>query len=115
MPVSYAEICEASEMSRRFCGVAEAEPPPYGKSISQTEEDDEEGLFGTEEELYAGILESLAARYLKDRYALCLEIRHEDQVVYTFPRIVCPRLIQYRNPRPEDAVRDRRLSRTVVS
>ena len=75
-----------------FMGVAEDDPPPYGKSDSQID-DDEEALFGTEEELYAGILESLADRYLKDRYSLCLEIRHEDQVVYSFPRIACPRLI----------------------
>ena len=92
MPVSYAEICEASESSRGFCGVAEDEPPPYGKRTSQSEDDDEY-LFGTEEELYAGILESLAERYLKDRYSFCLEIRREDQVVYTFPKLACPRLI----------------------
>jgi hypothetical protein len=91
MPVSYAEICEGYEMNRGFCKVAEDDPQPYG-SNSQNDED-EESLFGTEEELYAGILESLADRYLKDRYSLCLEIRHEDQVVYTFPKIVCPRLI----------------------
>jgi hypothetical protein len=93
MPVSYAEVCEAFELRNGFCGVAEDAPPPYGKEVSQSEEEDAEGLFGTEEELYAGILESLADRYLKDRYSLCLEIRHEDQVVYTFPKIVCPRLI----------------------
>jgi hypothetical protein len=93
MPVSYAEVCEAFELRNEFCGVAEDDPPAYGKDVSQSEEDEEGCLFGTEEELYTGILESLADRYLKDRYSLCLEIRHEDQVVYTFPKIVCPRLI----------------------
>jgi hypothetical protein len=78
-------------MSRGFCGVAEDDPPPYGNSPPI--DDAEKGFYGTEEELYAGILELLADRYLKDRYSLCLEIRHEDQVVYTFPKIVCPRLI----------------------
>ncbi len=91
MPVSYAEICEEYETRRGFCGVAEDEPPLYGKI--PTIDDDEKGLYGTEEELYAGILDSLAERYLKDRYSLCLEIRHEDKVVYTFPKIACPRLI----------------------
>jgi hypothetical protein len=93
VPASYNSVCRQQDLRRGFVGVAEDDPPPYGKSISQTEEDDDEGLYGTEEELYAGILESLAERYLKDRYSLCLEIRHEDQVVYTFPKIVCPRLI----------------------
>jgi hypothetical protein len=93
MPVSYAEVCEAFELRNEFCGVAEDDPPPYGKDVSQSEEDDDEGLFGTEEELYAGILESLADRYLKDRYSICVNIKHADQVVYSFPRIACPRLI----------------------
>jgi hypothetical protein len=77
---------------RGFIGVAEDDPPPYGKSISQID-DDEECLFGTEEELYAGILESLADRYLKDRYSICVDIKYEDRVVYSFPQIACPRLI----------------------
>jgi hypothetical protein len=93
MPVSYAEVCRAFELRNGVCGVAEEDPPPYEKDISQSKEDDAEGLFGTEEELYSEILESLADRYLKDRYSLCLEIRHKDQVVYTFPKIACPRLI----------------------
>jgi tRNA G10 N-methylase Trm11 len=94
VPVFYNSICCLQQDSRRgFMGVAEDDPPPYGKSVSQKEEDNDENLYGTEEELYAGILESLAERYLKDRYALCLEIRHENQVVYTFPKIVCPGLI----------------------
>jgi hypothetical protein len=92
-PVSYNSICRQQDSRRGFVGLAEDDPPPYGKSISQSEEDNDKSLFGTEEDLYAGILESLADRYLKDRYSLCLEIRHEDQVVYTFPKIVCPRLI----------------------
>ena len=91
MPVSYAEVFEAYESKMGFCGVAEDEPSPYGKSVSQID-DDEEGLYGTEEELYAGILESLAERYLKDRYSICVDIKHNDQVVYSFPRIACPRL-----------------------
>ena len=93
VPVSYNSVCRQHDSRRCFCGVAEDDPPPYGKSISKTEEDDDENLYGTEEELYAGILELLADRYLKDRYSLCLEIRHEDQVVYTFPKIVCPGLM----------------------
>jgi hypothetical protein len=93
VPVSYNSICRQQDSRREFVGVAEDAPPPYGKHVFQSEEDDDEGLFGTEGELYAGILESLADRYLKDRYSLCLEIRHEDKVVYTFPKIVCPRLI----------------------
>lgn len=93
VPVFYNSVCHEQDSRRGFVGVAEDEPPPYGKSIFQTEEDDDEGLFGTEEKLYAGILESLADHYLKERYSLCLEIRHEDQVVYTFPRIACPHLI----------------------
>lgn len=90
MPVSYAEICRASESSRGFCGVAEDEPPPYGKS-PQTEDDDE-GLYGTEEDLYVEVLLLLEAKYLEDRYSMCIEIRDGDRVVYAFPKIACPKL-----------------------
>jgi hypothetical protein len=91
--VSYNSICRQQDSRREFVGVAEDDPPPYGKDVSQSEEDEEGCLFGTEEELYAGILESLADRYLKDRYSICVDIKHADQVVYSFPRIACPRLI----------------------
>lgn len=75
----------------RFSGIAENDPPPYGaKSLKSN--DDEEGLFGTEESLYEEILQLLEDKYLEDRFAMCLEIRDGAQVVYAFPKIVCPEL-----------------------
>jgi hypothetical protein len=91
MPVSYAEVCESYDAKMGFCSVAEDESPPYGKRGFHS--DEEESLIGTAEELYGGILESLVDRYLKDRYTICVQIKHNEQTVYSLPRIACPRLI----------------------
>jgi hypothetical protein len=91
MPVSYAEVCEAYESTRGFCGIAEDEPPPYGKSCPQTDDDDE-SLYGTEEDLYTEVLQLLEAKYLEDRFSICIEIRDGDRVVYAFPKLACPEL-----------------------
>jgi hypothetical protein len=89
MPVSYAEICRASESHRGFCGVAEDESSQY-RNIPQLEDD--EALYGTEEDLYVEVLQLLEAKYLDDRYSMCIEIRDGDRVVYAFPKIACPEL-----------------------
>jgi hypothetical protein len=93
VPVSYNSICRQQDSRRGFVGVAEDGPPPYGKRICQTEEDDDEGLYGTEEELYEGILSLLSDEYLEERYSLCLEIRDGDRVVHSFSKVACPELI----------------------
>jgi hypothetical protein len=90
MPVSYAEICRASESNQGFCGVADDEPPPYGNTSPTN--DDDEGLYGTEEGLYAEVLQLLEAKYLEDRFSMCIEIRDGDRVVYAFPKLACPEL-----------------------
>ena len=92
MPVSYAEICERYEMNRGFWGVAEEDPPPYGNTPPVEKDEDEEGLYGTDEELYAGILHLLEVKYIGDHYSICIEIRDGDRVVYAFPKIACPEL-----------------------
>jgi len=76
MPVSYAEVCEAYEAKKEFCGVAE----------------DDESLYGTEEDLYAEVLQLLEVKYLEDRFSMCIEIRDGDRVVYAFPKLACPEL-----------------------
>jgi hypothetical protein len=87
MPVSYAEVCEAYESKRGFYRVAEDDPPPYGKI-----DDDDEGLYGTGEDLYAEVLQLLEVKYLEDRFSVCIEIRDGDRVVYSFPKLACPEL-----------------------
>ena len=61
--------------------------------FSGVSENDDESLYGTEEELYRGILSKLSEEYLQERYSLCLEIRDGDQVVHAFPKVICPELI----------------------
>jgi hypothetical protein len=89
MPVLYAEICKASESNRGFCGVAEDDSSKYGNS---PQPEDDEALYGTEEDLYVEVLQLLEAKYLDDRYSMCIEIRDGDRVVYAFPKIACPEL-----------------------
>jgi hypothetical protein len=75
----------------QFSGVAENAPPPYGKKAPKKDEDDE-SLYGTEEDLYTEVLQLLEAKYLEDRFSVCIEIRDGDRVVYAFPKIACPEL-----------------------
>jgi hypothetical protein len=91
-PVSYNSICRQHDSSRGFCGVAEDEPPPYGNTPPTETDEDEESLYGTEEDLYVEVLQLLEAKYLDDRYSMCIEIRDGDRVVYAFPKIACPEL-----------------------
>lgn len=78
--VSYAALAAELEAKREWTGVRE--------------NDDDEGLYGTEADLYKGILETLRQELCQDKYTLCLQIRDKDNdsVVYEFPRVVCPEL-----------------------
>jgi hypothetical protein len=74
--VSYLSICEEHEARRRFSGVRE-----------------DEGLYGTSEQLYEDLLNNLSNQFLKEKYSLCLQVRDKnDAVVYEFPRVACPEL-----------------------
>ena len=83
-----ASYDQAIQQQTRFCGVAENDPPSYGKKADEGEED----LYSTEEDLYVEVLQLLEAKYLNDRYSMCIEIRDGDRVVYAFPKIACPEL-----------------------
>ena len=74
--VSYLKISEEQESRRGFRGVRE-----------------DEGLYGTEGQLYEDLLEHLRKEFLQDKYSLCLQVRgKDDEVIYEFPRIACPEL-----------------------
>jgi hypothetical protein len=92
---TYPTTClrESEEFRRKkgFVGVAEDDPPRYGKSVPKTDDDDE-SLYGTEEDLYAEVLQLLEAKYLEDRFSICIEIRDGDRMVYAFPKLACPEL-----------------------
>jgi hypothetical protein len=88
--VSYTAVAEELEARREWSGVRDG--------------DDNEGIYGTEEELYEGMLDTLRRELFKDKYTLCLQIRGKsrDEVIYEFPRVVCPELFleQLRIRRP---------------
>jgi len=88
-PVSYDQPIH---QPTQFSGVAENDPPPYGAKPPKTSDNEDEDLFGTEESLYEEVLRHLEDKYLEDRFAMCLEIREGDRVVYTFPKVACPEL-----------------------
>lgn len=76
----------------QFSGVAENDPPPYGAKSRKKEDDGEDDLYGTEEDLYQEVLQLLEVKYLEDRFSVCIEIRDGDRVVYAFPKLACPEL-----------------------
>ena len=80
------------EQPSQFIGVAENEPPPYGSKPPKKSDDEDEDLFGTEEDLYAEVLQLLEVKYLEDRFSVCIEIRDGDRVIYAFPKLACPEL-----------------------
>jgi hypothetical protein len=63
------------------------------RPFSGVAENDDESYYGSEEELYQGILSKLSEEYLQERYSLCLEIRDGDRVLHAFPKVACPELI----------------------
>ena len=83
-----ASYDQVIQQSSRFSGVAESDSPPYGKKPSK----DGESLYGTEESFYEEILQLLEDKYLEERFAICIEVRKGDEVVYKFPKIACPEL-----------------------
>jgi predicted house-cleaning noncanonical NTP pyrophosphatase (MazG superfamily) len=88
-PVFYDQ---AIHQPTRFSGVAENDPPPYGAKSPKKDDDEDEFLYGTEETLYEEVLQLLEDKYLEERFAMCLEIREGDRVIYAFPKIACPEL-----------------------
>ena len=34
----------------------------------------------------------MSKEFLKERYALCLQLKKDDEVVYEFPKVPCPAL-----------------------
>ena len=79
--VSYLKVVEDWEAADRgFCGVRE--------------NDDDEHLYGTPEQLYEELLDYLRKEFLEDKYSLCLQVRDKDSddVIYEFPRVPCPEL-----------------------
>ena len=77
--VSYKTLAEEQEARREWSGVRDG--------------DDDEKIYGTDAELYEGILSKLSEEYLEERYSLCLEIRDGDRVIHAFPKVACPELI----------------------
>ena len=41
---------------------------------------------------YEALLDMMSKEFLKDRYALCLQLKRDDEVVYEFPKVPCPAL-----------------------
>ena len=63
-----------------------------GRVFSGVREDD--GEYGKGGELYEELLEYLRKEFFQDKYSLCLQVRgiEDDEVLYEFPRVVCPEL-----------------------
>lgn len=80
-----ASYDQAIHQPTQFIGVAENAPPPYGGKPRKKEDDDAE-------DIYAEVLQLLEAKYLEDRFSVCIEIRDGDRVVYAFPKLACPEL-----------------------
>jgi hypothetical protein len=41
---------------------------------------------------YEALLDMMSKEFLKERYALCLQLKKDDEVVYEFPKVPCPAL-----------------------
>lgn len=53
---------------------------------------DETEPYSTEAKLYEDLLDALAKELFKDKFALCLQIRDGQKVLYEFPKVPCPAL-----------------------
>jgi hypothetical protein len=77
-----ASYDQAIHRPTQFRGVSENDPPPYGTKSRKKDEDNDEDLYGTEEDLYEEVLQLLEVKYLEDRFSVCIEICDGDRVVY---------------------------------